>query len=279
MATPWTLVPCLTALKAEFNALSPGRDRESDGAVGDVAHSAGGNSDHLPDEDFAALRDRDGDHVNEVHAIDVDKDLRSVVTMEQCVQAIVLRHRAGRDDRLQNVIWNGKIWSRSWGWTARTYTGANQHRKHAHFSARYTSAEERDVSPWGVAALKPKPAAPKPAPIVEEFVMASKEEVRQVLVEVLQAAHPLPGAVGRRLHAPKPEGPGWGHMSDREVLARVFEMNLGLTTALAALTATFAAFVESEEIDDQAVRATLEDSRAKLDEVRALLDEPEEPAA
>lgn len=277
MPTPWTLVPCLVALKAEFNEISPGRDKESDGSIGDLAHQQG-SSDHSPD-DTPGIRTpgSDADHDPEVHAIDVDKDLRSPISMEQCVQAIVLRHRRGQDDRLQNVIFDARIWSRSWGWTARVYTGANAHRKHAHFSARYTSAEERDVSPWGVTALKPKPVTPKPAPTPEEYVMATKDEVKQALVEVLQAAHPLPGAVGRRLHAPKPEGPGWGHMSDRDLVARIFEMNLGLTSAVAALAASFAAFVESEEIDDQAVRATLEDSRTKLDEVRALLEPP--PAA
>lgn len=146
----WVLVPCLVALRDEFNQLSPGRDRSSDGSIGDQAH-AGSSSDHNPDE-TGSTPSEDADSVNEVHAIDVDKDgpWPAGFSMELAVQTIVLRHRNNRDDRLQNVIYNGRIWSRSWGWTARVYTGANQHRKHAHFSARYTSAQESDTRPWGL---------------------------------------------------------------------------------------------------------------------------------
>ena len=145
----WILVPCLVTLRSEFNALSPGRDKASDGSIGDVAH-AQSSSDHNPDE-TGSTPTEDADSLNEVHAIDVDRDLRrSGWTMEKAVEIIVVRHRQGRDNRLQNVIYNRRIWSRSWGWTARRYTGANAHTQHAHFSARYTTAQERDTRPWGL---------------------------------------------------------------------------------------------------------------------------------
>ncbi len=148
MAT-WILVPCLVSLRGEFNQLSPGRDKTSDGSIGDAAH-AGSSSDHNPDE-TGATPSEDADSTNEVHAIDVDRDLRKAGwDMARAVGIIVARHRAGRDDRLQNVIFNRRIWSRSWGWTAREYTGSNPHDHHAHFSARYTSAEESDTRPWGL---------------------------------------------------------------------------------------------------------------------------------
>lgn len=147
----WVLVPCLVSLRAEFNALAPGRDKASDGAVADAAHYAGGSSDHIPDEEVAALRSKDADSVNEVHAIDVDSDLhRPGWSMDRATAIVITRHRTGRDDRLQNVIWNRTIWSRSWGWTARAYTGASPHTEHAHFSARYTTAQEQDTRPWGL---------------------------------------------------------------------------------------------------------------------------------
>jgi hypothetical protein len=148
MAT-WTLVPCLVSLKAEFTALAPLRDRASDGSIGDTAHSQS-SSDHNPDE-TGATPNEDADNLNEVHAIDVDVDLRKAGwTMLRAVEIIVVRHREGRDSRLQNVIYNRRIWSRSWGWTARAYNGPNPHDHHAHFGARYTTAQENDTRPWGL---------------------------------------------------------------------------------------------------------------------------------
>jgi hypothetical protein len=34
------LVPCLVTLRAEFNSLSPGRDKGADGWIGDTAHQS-----------------------------------------------------------------------------------------------------------------------------------------------------------------------------------------------------------------------------------------------
>jgi hypothetical protein len=145
----WVLVPSLVALRNEFNTLAPTRDKASDGAIGDLAHQQE-SSDHNPDE-TGRTPTEDADNINEVHAIDVDNDLRKPGwTMDKCVEIIVDRHRTGADDRLQNVIYNRRIWSRSWGWTARAYTGASPHTEHAHFSARYTSAQEADTRPWGL---------------------------------------------------------------------------------------------------------------------------------
>jgi hypothetical protein len=145
----WTLVPCLVSLRNEFNRLAPERDKASDGSIGDAAHQQE-PSDHNPDETGRTPYE-DADHINEVHAIDVDDDLHKTGwSMQKCVEIIVTRHREVRDDRLQNVIYNRRIWSRSWGWTARAYTGASAHTEHAHFSARYTTAQERDTRPWGL---------------------------------------------------------------------------------------------------------------------------------
>jgi hypothetical protein len=145
----WILVPCLVSLRTEFNRLAPARDRTSDGSIGDAAHRQEA-SDHNPDE-TGRTPYSDADRINEVHAIDVDDDLRKPGwNMTKCVEIIVRRHRAGQDDRLQNLIYNRRIWSRSWGWTARAYTGASAHTEHAHFSSRYTTAQERDTRPWGL---------------------------------------------------------------------------------------------------------------------------------
>jgi hypothetical protein len=161
MAGP-ILIPCLVTLRAEFNKLAPARDKASDGWIGNAAHAAE-SSDHNGDESGRTPYE-DADHVDEVHAIDVDDDLNKAGwTMERCLQIIITRHRNGKDDRLQNVIYNRRIWSRSWGWSARAYTGASAHTEHAHFSARYTTAQEGDTKAWGLLAAASVPA-PKPAP-------------------------------------------------------------------------------------------------------------------
>ena len=145
----WILVPCLVSLRNEFNRLAPGRDKASDGSIGDTSHQQS-SSDHNPDE-TGRTPYTDADHLNEVHAIDVDDDLRRPGwTMDKCLEIIVTRHREGRDDRLQNIIYNRRIWSRSWGWTARAYTGASAHTEHAHFSARYTTSQESSGKAWGL---------------------------------------------------------------------------------------------------------------------------------
>ncbi len=145
----WMLVACLVQLRTEFTDIAPGRDRESDGSIGDTAHADGGSSDHLPDEQFAALRSKDSDRTNEVHAIDVDVDLRTPgLSMEQVVQFILARCRSGAERRLRYIIFNRRIWSASEGWRQQTYTGPNPHDKHAHFSASYDSKLEASTASW-----------------------------------------------------------------------------------------------------------------------------------
>jgi len=149
----WVLVPCLVTLRTEFNAVSPGRDKGADGSIGDSAHTS--SSDHTPDEDSDILRDHDSDSKNEVHALDIDSSgpwPGGAAWFDRAIKAIVERHRTGEDDRLQYVIWNRQIANRSvdnWRW--RTYTSTTDpHTNHAHFSSRYTTAQEQDTSPWGL---------------------------------------------------------------------------------------------------------------------------------
>lgn len=155
----WVLVPCLVKLREEFDAVSPRRDKGADGAVGDSRHSS--SSDHTPDEDSDVLRDHDADHKNEVHALDIDSSgpwPGGWTWFDRTIHAIVAREKAEYESptavgRLQYVIWNGHINSRSWGWSQwRVYTGSSDdHTNHAHFSARYLTVTESDTRPWGVA--------------------------------------------------------------------------------------------------------------------------------
>lgn len=143
----WILVPCLVALRAEFNRIAPGRDRASDGSIGDTAHQQN-VSDHNADEE-GRVPVQDADKVNEVHAIDVDADLRTDdPTMEKVVQFLLARCRAGAERRLRYIIFNRRIWSASSGWVQKAYTGASPHTEHAHFSASYETSREADTSSW-----------------------------------------------------------------------------------------------------------------------------------
>lgn len=239
MAT-WVLVPCLSSLRAEFNAIAPGRDRASDGSIGDAAHFAGGTSDHIPDEQSSALRGKDTDSRNEVHAIDVDKDLRAAGwTMQKAVQIIVTRHRTGRDNRLQYVIFDGKIWSASWGWTARKYTGSNPHDKHAHFSSRYGTSQENNTRPWGLLAAVT-------APKQEDDGMADITQERFTTL-LTQAMHT--GKIGK-------SGQTFAQALDQ------IDQTLNRVTALGQ---ALAAFVEQEGIDDAEVVRRLTELREILD--------------
>lgn len=130
------LVLCLVMLRTEFNEIAPDRDKESDGWIGDAAHQQ-------------ELSDHNPDNRGFVHAIDVDKDLKSpIYSMENRVQYLVERHRTGKDNRLNYIIYNRRIWGVFNNWEEREYTGSNPHDKHAHCSAVYNRIKENDTSTW-----------------------------------------------------------------------------------------------------------------------------------
>jgi hypothetical protein len=145
----WILIAAGKSLMDAFNELAPDRQHASDGTVGDLAHVAEGNSDHLPDEDYPALRNKDADHIDEVHAIDVDSDLNTPgLEMEAAVQFILSRCRTGAEKRLTYVIYYDRIWEADNGWKQRAYTGASRHHEHAHFSFSYVTSLEASTVSW-----------------------------------------------------------------------------------------------------------------------------------
>ena len=91
----------------------------------------------------------DADRVNEVHAVDVDDDLRAEgLSMEAAVQFLLGRCRSGAENRLRYIIYERRIWEASNGWRQRAYTGASPHTEHAHFSASYETAREAATASW-----------------------------------------------------------------------------------------------------------------------------------
>src|SRR5690242_19070408 len=120
----WETVACLLVLRDEFNRVAPKRDKGSDGTIADSAHTSA--SDHTPDEDSDILRSRDSDHKNEVHALDIDssgpwpdgKGGEAGGWFDRTIHEIVAREKRDYESptiigRAQNIIWRGKIASRS----------------------------------------------------------------------------------------------------------------------------------------------------------------------
>jgi len=109
-------------LREQIDDAFPGRDRKSDGWIGDARHQRAGTSDHLPDKVDGYVR-----------AIDVDKDLDSRASTGAYL-ADQIRICAKRDKRIKYVIYSGKIASVKSFWRWRTYSGINRHDKHIHIS-------------------------------------------------------------------------------------------------------------------------------------------------
>src|SRR5690348_11972250 len=191
----WVLIPCLKALFAEFDRIAPSRDHASDGSIGDAAHQ-NEVSDHNPDE-TGSVPIHDADHVNEVHAIDVDNNLReSDLTMEKVVQFLLGRCRSGAEKRLRYIIYNRRIWSASSGWAQKRYTGASPHTEHAHFSASYTSSLEASTASWHLEDIPVALTSADKAWITNTIAVQSKAAV-MALVETVnsvnkQGQRPLP---------------------------------------------------------------------------------------
>lgn len=213
------------ALRAEFDRLSPKRDRGADGSIGDSAHTS--SSDHTPDEDSDVLRDHDADAKNEVHALDIDSTGPWPEPFSAIISRVIERERArwlDPDDvcRLEYVIFNRRIYSRSRDFAARTYTGSDPHTNHAHFSGRYLAAAESDTSPWGVEAEMTK----------DEIKAAVREVLREsgtgdlIGDAVLQRKFPAPAGVA------DPDGVWWYGSFDREAYDRLLELKTAVDTLL-----------------------------------------------
>jgi hypothetical protein len=193
------LVPCLVELRREYNVLSPDRDKGADGWIGDAAHQAT-TSDHNPDSQGRVL------------AVDVDSTGPWPVPFADTVAMVVGRCRSGREDRLEYLIWDRGIYSRSYGWVKRVYIGADPHTGHAHFSARHDHHGQDDVRGWNLLSLLPK----------EYDEMATKAEIKDALRELMaEDVTPYVGGPGDRIHAA-----GWRDISRDAKLDYLLELRM-----------------------------------------------------
>jgi hypothetical protein len=152
------VVQDLLDLQKEINTVGPLRDHGADGTKGDKAHQQE-SSDHNPDDTKGVKTPfTDPDTIPEVHALDADSTGPWLPgwSMARIVAIVVGRHHSGAMDVLQNVLYDGKTWSRSWGWTSRPIpASSDQHTGHAHFSSRYGSGAgasnpENYTGSWGI---------------------------------------------------------------------------------------------------------------------------------
>lgn len=140
----WRLANGLVTLLEQVNQKWPQRSKESDGTIGDTAHSTR-TSDHNPN----------GHGV--VCALDVTNDPPHGLVSETLAELI----RAGRDPRVHYVISNKKIAAfdrEDWRW--RPYTGSNPHNHHCHISLRQDARFYDDGRGWNLdAAVSVPPTA------------------------------------------------------------------------------------------------------------------------
>jgi hypothetical protein len=111
-------------LREQIDDAFMGRDKTSDGWIGDTRHGAR-KSDHNPDVK------------GWVRAIDIDRDLSGKAKpdlMPDLVDQIRLACKARSEKRIAYIIFDGQICSPILRWKWRKYKGANKHNKHAHFS-------------------------------------------------------------------------------------------------------------------------------------------------
>lgn len=144
----WRVARSLEALRAQINAAAPLRSKASDGTIGDAAHAAT-KSGHNPNA------------AGHVVAMDITHDPENGCDCNAIFASLI----AGRDRRLQYIIWNRQIVNREVSpWTIRPYNGANPHDKHIHIEVDEKIELYDDAAPWTVSVRSGPPAPPDVEP-------------------------------------------------------------------------------------------------------------------
>lgn len=133
----WRLAKSLTKLREQVNAAYPGRDKTSDGSIGDAAHATR-KSDHNPWITYQ------GQGI--VTAIDIDEDVDARGSVEHIVKAI----QASRDPRVKYIIYEGRISVQGDITKWKAYKGVNPHKHHAHISVNADPRLFDDTTAWDI---------------------------------------------------------------------------------------------------------------------------------
>lgn len=159
----WHLAPSLVELMAEVDRIWPNRDKASDGSIGDASHQAR-PSDHNPDWSAGGV----------VRAVDITTAGIDFDRLLATVKA---------DKRSWYIIHAGYIYSRTYGWAKRKYTGPNPHDHHAHVSILRTAAAASSTAPWF--ASKPStPSGQKPTPPEGELTMTDVDAILKAIADL-----------------------------------------------------------------------------------------------
>lgn len=118
----WYLAKSLVTLFDQIDGAFPGRDKSSDGTIGNKAHQAT-DSDHNP-------------HGGVVYALDITHDPAHGVDTYLLFDTL----QAAKDERVEYIISNGEIMSGTGqdnpAWVKRKYTGKNKHDMHIHVNVK-----------------------------------------------------------------------------------------------------------------------------------------------
>lgn len=133
----YRLAPSLVRARTVIDNRWPGRDRASDGWIGDPAHQAR-TSDHNPNDRGM------------VDAIDVDMYGGTTIVHRPSIVAGLMLHPS-----TEYVIFNRRIFRKADRFRPRVYTGINPHTGHCHCSISQTVAAEQNSAPWVLLAAFP----------------------------------------------------------------------------------------------------------------------------
>lgn len=175
----WRNCQASQSLVAAINTRYPGRDRGSDGTIGDAAHAAR-SSDHNPWVTVAG--------VGVVRARDVDRD---GVDAAWIVEELRKLGAAG-DRRLASggyLIYRSRITRPDWsGWA--TYKGSNPHDKHFHVSFSRDPAGFDSPAGWLFLGGTPVPVtAPAPAGSMATLTHGMRNDRRVMALQRFLNAH------------------------------------------------------------------------------------------
>lgn len=136
----WRIAKSLDTLRNQVNAKYPGRNKASDGTIGDAKHSSR-VSQHNPNPQGV------------VTAMDITQDT------SKGLDGQTLADQLTKDSRVWYVIFNRRIWEAG-QWKA--YNGSNPHTNHVHVSTKQDEANYDNAGNWNLESA-PHPA-PEPAP-------------------------------------------------------------------------------------------------------------------
>lgn len=136
----WRLAKSLIKLRNQINAAYPGRDKTSDGSIGDAAHRSR-KSDHNPWITYQ------GSGI--VTAIDIDEDVDARGSVEHVIKAI----QASKDPRVKYIIYEGRITVPGDITKWKKYKGVNPHSQHAHISVSSTPSLFDDDKDWVIGSV------------------------------------------------------------------------------------------------------------------------------